>query len=153
MLSVFWDYKGIIYFEFLDSNETINADVYSQQLINLNEALIKKRSALINRKKVLLLIDNSKPHKNKTVDETIQDLGWEILPHPPYSPDLAPTDYHLFYHLQNSLRDKKFTKDEDLKKHVNQFFESLDLSFFQKGIQVLPEKWRNVIDSYGDYFD
>ena len=108
---------------------------------------------MINRKKVLLLIDNAKPHKNKTVDETILDLGWEILPHPPYSPDLAPTDYHLFYHLQNSLRDKKFEKDEDIKNHVKNFFDSLELSFFQKGIRMLPEKWRNVIDSSGEYFD
>ena len=33
-------------------------------------------------------------------------LGWEVMPHPPYSPDLAPSDYNLFRSLQYHLNGK-----------------------------------------------
>ncbi|PAA87580.1 hypothetical protein BOX15_Mlig026417g1, partial [Macrostomum lignano] len=42
------------------------------------------------------------------------DLGWELVPHPPYSPDLAPSDYHLFLSLANALNNKTFADDEEL---------------------------------------
>ena len=153
MLSVWWDLKGIIYFEFLNSNETIDSTLYSQQLISLKDSLIKKRPSLVNRKEIFLLHDNSKPHKSKITEETIEDLGWKELPHPPYSPGLAPSDFHLFRSLQMSLKDKKFEKDDDIKKHIVKFFESQDKSFYQKGIKKLSKKWQRTIDADGEYFD
>uniref|UniRef100_A0A8R1E6Y2 Histone-lysine N-methyltransferase SETMAR n=1 Tax=Caenorhabditis japonica TaxID=281687 RepID=A0A8R1E6Y2_CAEJA len=42
------------------------------------------------------------------------ELDIEVLPHPPYSPDLAPTDFHLFHPLQDNLRGKMF----DDRKHL-----------------------------------
>ena len=153
MLSIWWDLKGVIYYEFLDSNETINGDIYSNQLLDLNECLIKKRPALANRKKIFLQHDNAKPHVSKKVKKTIKNLGWEVLPHPPYSPDLAPTDFYLFRHLQKSLRDKKFKEVDEVKNHIKSFFESKDPAFFKKGLKKLPKKWQRAIDAKGEYFD
>ena len=110
MLSVWWDIKGILHYEFLETNETIDSLIYSQQLITLNDKLFKMMSALFNKKKIFLLHDNSKPHVSKNVSKTIKDLGFEILPHPPYSPDLVPSDYYLFKHLQNSLEIRNILK-------------------------------------------
>ena len=50
MLCIWWDMKGVIYFELLDINQTITANVYSQQLQRLNEVLSQKRPALANQK-------------------------------------------------------------------------------------------------------
>ena len=153
MLSVFWDIKGILYFEFLEDNETIDSLSYSQQLIKLNKKLFEERPALYNRKKIYLLHDNTKPHVSETTSETIRDLGFEVLPHPPSSSDLAPTDYYLFRHLQFSLRDKEFKNSDDVKNHVFEFFNSKSSSFFEKGIKKLPIRWQKCIDSEGNYFD
>ncbi len=92
MLCVWWDCRGIVYYELLEHNMTITSEIYSNQMTKLNEALIQQRPALINRKGVLLLHDNARPHTAKAARSKIEEFGWEILPHPPYSPDLAPSD-------------------------------------------------------------
>ena len=71
--------------------------------------------------------------------------------HPPYSPDLAPSDYYLFRCLQNSLNGKNFNDDEDVKSHLVQFFVRYDQKFYERGIMKLPERCQNVIDQNGKY--
>jgi [histone H3]-lysine36 N-dimethyltransferase SETMAR len=108
LLSVWWDYRGIIRFELREQGQTITGDVYTQQLNDLNQDLIQKRPALVNRKQVFFLDDNAKPHRSKIVQMKIKELGWEALPHPPYSPDIAPSDYHLFLSMKSLLFGNKF---------------------------------------------
>lgn len=109
LLSVWWDFKGIVYFELLSRKATINSDIYCQQLTKLNKALQQKRPALVNRKGVVFLHDNATPHTSLATRQKLLELDWEVLSHPPYSPDLSPSDYHLFRSFQNSLNGKKFT--------------------------------------------
>ena len=73
-----------------------------QQLMRLKRAIKKKRPALINRKGVLFHHDNAGPHISLVTRQKLRELGWEVLMHPPYSPDLAPSNYHLFRSLKNS---------------------------------------------------
>ncbi|GFU22613.1 mariner Mos1 transposase [Trichonephila clavipes] len=61
LLSVWWDYKGIVYFELLPPNRTINSDVYIEQLTKLNNAVEEKQPELTNRKGVFHH-DNARPH-------------------------------------------------------------------------------------------
>ena len=91
----------------MEHGSIINADVYCQQLDRVNEQLRRKWPALVNRKGVILQHDNARPHAAKQTQEKIRSLGWEVLPHPPYSPDLAPTDFHLFRSLEHFIGDKK----------------------------------------------
>jgi len=77
--------------------ETITADSYRQQMIKLDRAVKDKRPQYDGRHdKVILQHDTARPHVVKTVQQNLQVLNWEILPHPPYSPDIGPFDYHLF---------------------------------------------------------
>ncbi len=71
ILCIWWDMKGIIYFELLDAHKTINANVYSQQLQRLNEVLLQKPSVFANQKGVILLHDNSRPHVAKLIQQKI----------------------------------------------------------------------------------
>ncbi|EZA49217.1 Histone-lysine N-methyltransferase SETMAR [Ooceraea biroi] len=74
-----------------------------------------------------------------------------MLPYPPYSPDLAPSDYHLFRSLRNALNGKTFTADEDMKSLLELFFAEKDKNFFERGIMKLPEKWQKIIKQNGQY--
>jgi hypothetical protein len=82
----------------------------------------------------------------------IEQFGWERLNHPPYSPDVVPSDYHLFRSLEHSLRGKRFTEIKEVEDHLTQYFASQTADFYRRGIKLLPEKWQNVIDHNGEYF-
>lgn len=151
MLSVWWDYKGIVHFELLPNNATINSEVYCHQLDKLNDALKQKRPELINRKGVVFHQDNAKPHTSLMARQKLLQLGWDVLPHPPYSPDLAPSDYYLFRSLQNYLDGRTFASNQDVKNHLDHFFASKDQKFYERGINLLPQKWQKVLDKNGEY--
>jgi len=81
----------------LKPGETVNAHRYHQQLIKLHRALRKKRSHYRKRHdKLIFLNDNAPSHTATMVQNYLETLNWEVLPHPAYSPDLVPSDYHLF---------------------------------------------------------
>ncbi len=148
MLSVWWDFQGVIYFELLPPNTSVTADLYCEQLQKLRDALRNKRPG---RGKVRLLVDNAKPHIAKVTRQTLEKFRWEVVPHAPYSPDLAPTDYHLFRSLQNHLRGKKFDNQEQLKNFLETFFKSKLEEFYFNGIMDLPRRWVQVVDNNGAY--
>lgn len=151
LLSVWWDMYGVIYYELLEPNQTINADVYSEQLRRLNLELIKKRPRLVNIKKVLFHHDNARPHTARTMLQKISEFNWELLPHPAYSPDIAPSDFHLFRGLQNFLLGKKLNSKQDVQNELSTFFASKPESFYSNGIKKLPVRWREIVDSGGKY--
>ncbi|GFX32131.1 histone-lysine N-methyltransferase SETMAR [Trichonephila clavipes] len=99
------DEKGHGAKKLLPDNTTINSEVYCHQLDKLNDALQQKRSELINRKGVVFHQDNARPHTSLVTRQKLLQLEWDTMPHPPYSPDLAPSDYYLFRSLQNFLDD------------------------------------------------
>ena len=102
--------------------ETINANKYCEKLVRVQENLLKKQPALANRKQVLFLQDNARPHVAKMTLAKIAELNWEIMLHPPYSPDHSPTDFHLFLSLDNHMKNMTFNIEDDLKTEVHNFF-------------------------------
>ncbi|KAG5325755.1 MOS1T transposase, partial [Pseudoatta argentina] len=102
--------------------------------------------------KVILLHDNARPHVAKPVKTYLETLKWEVLPHPPYSPDIAPSDFHLFRSMAHGLADRRFHSYEEAQKWIDSWIASKDMSFFRRGIHVLPERWSKVVESDGKYF-
>ena len=89
------------------------------------------RPSLVNRKGPILLHDNARPHVGKVTQKK----------HPAYSPDLSPTDYHMFKHLDNFLRDKKFTDQRAVEKAFFDFINAQTPEFYRVGIEKLVERW------------
>lgn len=148
LLCVWFDSLGCLYFELMPVNATVNASVYSNQLQKLADIMKEKRS---RRATVHLLHDNARPHTALLTRQKICELGWHPVPHPPYSPDIAPCDYYLFRPLKHFLSGQTFNSYDALKMAINSFFESQLPAFWRDGIQMLPDRWAKVIDLNGDY--
>jgi len=154
LLCIWWDQVGVVYYELLQPNETITGDRYRLQLMRLSRALKEKRPQYERRHdKIILQHDNARPHVAKVVKKYLETLKWEVLPHPPYSPDLAPSDYHLFRSMTHGLAEQHFRSYEETKKWVDLWIASKPTSFFRDGICKLPERWEKVVASDGQYFD
>ena len=95
-MTLFWDEKGIILEHYMTRGTTVTSASYSDLLQNhLRHAIKSKRRGLLSSG-VLLQHDNAGPHTARTIVATITDLHFECLPHPSYSPDLAPSDFHVW---------------------------------------------------------
>ncbi|UYV69955.1 SETMAR [Cordylochernes scorpioides] len=145
MLCIWWDQLGVIYYELLQPNKTITGERYQQQLMRLSRALKIRRPLYAKRHdKVIYQHDNARPHVAKVVKETLEALQWDVLPHPLYSPDIAPSDYHMFRSITHGLAEQHFTSYEESKNWVNVWIASKDEEFFRHGIRMLPERWEKV---------
>ena len=94
MLCIWWDGKGVLYDELLLENQTINSNKYCFQLDQLKTALDEKHPELVNRKCIIFHQDNTRLHVSLMTRQKLLQLDWEVLIHPPYSPDIAPLDLY-----------------------------------------------------------
>ena len=123
----------------------MTADFFYQQLDRVTENLKGKQD------RIYYLNDNARLHVAKSTREKLLKLGWITVPHPPYSPDLASIDFHLFGCLCNHLREKKFDDENDVKIDLINFFGQKSKDFYEHWILSLSERWRRVVDSDGPY--
>ena len=79
--------------------------------------------------------------------------GVEILPHPAYSPDLAPSDYGLFRSMEHFLRGRRFESFEEVEEACQEFFNSKEPEWYRGQIRQLAERWQEVINNDGLYFE
>lgn len=83
--------------------------------------------------------------------QSIADKGWDLLPHPPYSPTEAPTDYHVNRSLKNHQAGKFFDDFYEVVADIKEWIASKNRNFFARGIDLLPSKWEAVCDVDGEY--
>lgn len=102
---------------------------------------------------VLLLHDNAPVHKARIAKAAVRECGFEEINHPPYSPDLAPSDYFLFPNLKKDLRGKHFSDDEELKAAINEHFSGQEEKYFLEGIEKLLSRTNKCIEMLGDYIE
>lgn len=129
LATIFWDAEGILMIDYMPPKTTITGIYYAEVLRKLKKAIREKRPRKV-RKKILLLHDNAPVHKANVAQAALKDCGFVEIPHPPYSPDLAPSDYFLFPNLKKTLRGRKFSSDYEVQSVVNDYFMEQKKSFF-----------------------
>ena len=152
MASVFWDVKGVLLIDYLEHGKTVTGQYYAALLDRLKSAIQEKRPGMA-KKKVLFLHDNAPAHSSVVAQQKLAELRFEILPHPAYSPDLAPSDFHLFPNLKSFLAGKRFRSNEEVIDAVDGYLEDLEESHFQAGIEKQEKRWAKCIELRGDYVE
>jgi len=113
LASIFSDQDGILLIDYLPNDQTINAEYYLSLLAQLKDILKEKRRGKFN-KGVFFSHDNAPAHQALATQKKLAYLGFQYLEHPPYSPDLAPSDYHLFPGLKKQLKGSHFSSDAEV---------------------------------------
>ena len=152
LATIFWDAEGIIFIDYLDKGKTVNGAYYANLVRRLRQELIKKRRGKVTRG-VLLHQDNAPPHTSQVAKAAIQESGFELIDHPPYSPDMAPSDYFLFPNLKSCLRGKRFESNYDVISCVNEHFEGKDKGYFREGVLKLEKRCDKCIKVEGHYIE
>ncbi|GFU75811.1 mariner Mos1 transposase [Trichonephila clavipes] len=114
MATLLWDRHGVLLVEFMQQGTTINTAAYCATLTKLRRAIQNKRRGLLTST-VLLLHDNARPHSAINTQNLIRSFECEQIDHPPYSPDLAPGDFHLSRYLKEFLGGKRFDTADEVK--------------------------------------
>ena len=110
-----------------------------------------QKTATNEEEKVLFHQDNAPCHKSIAMMAKLHELHFELLPHPPYSPDLAHSNYRLFADLKRMLQGKRFGSNEKVISETEVYFEAKDKSFCKKGIELLEKRWNQCITLERDY--
>jgi len=138
LLTVWWGVHGIIKYFLLPTNKAITAQTYCQYIQEMHEKLKIQCPVLINCKDTILLHNNTRPHAPRMTVMKLNELDYEILYHPPYSPDLSPTNFHFFKHLDHFISGKTFSNTTN---SINEFLDSKNQDFFKNGIYSLVDRW------------
>lgn len=152
MASVFWDTQGILLIDWLPQGMTITSSYYIEVLQKLRDEIKHKRRGKLTRG-ILLLHDNARPHTSYETQTAIRGLGFEVMPHPAYSPDLAPSDYHLFAKMKEPLRGKRYNNICGIASAISQWVKVTPEHFFAEGIKKLPERWNKCVHMHGEYVE
>ncbi len=154
MLIVFWNAQGIIHKEFVPDGKGVDRHVYLRTMRELREKLRRRRPQLWRRQSFWLHHDGALAHCADIVVNFLQANNTKILPHPPYSPDLAPSDFFLFAHLKKNMRGIVFNSVDELKQRVD--FEIGQIAQWEYA-HAMRESWsrrlQQCVDHEGRYLE
>ena len=107
----------------------------------LRRAIKSKRPGMLSDV-IILLHDNARPHTANIFRAILQIFGWEMLQHPPYSPDLSPCDSHIFGELKKDIHGRRFHSDEEVQEWMKLWIHQRPASFYKTGIDRLVSRGR-----------
>jgi len=124
-----WDQDGILFINYLPKGQTINAEYNLSLLVQLKDILREKLRGKIT-KGFLFLHDNAPAHPALATQKKQAYLGFQCVDNPPYSPDLAPSDYHLFPRLKKQLKCRHFSSDAEVIDAAETWLDGQPSEFF-----------------------
>ena len=129
--------------EFLEAGNTVNSARYIETIKPLRRRLCRVRRST---SRILLLHDNARPHTARATIDALETLNSEVLSHPPYSPDLAPSDFHFFPHIKRDPKGTNFTSDDEVKQAVTSWIKQKTPESFIDGMRKLVLGWEICIE-------
>ena len=153
MATVFFGtHKALLCWTFYPREVQKTGVYYANLLDQLRTAICEKRRGKLS-KGVLLQQDNARVHTCKVAMDAVERNGYELIPHPAYSPDLAPSDFFLFPNLKKDIRGLHFRSDEEVVTALEEWFNGKDPDFFSSGLMALEHRWSKCITLEGNYIE
>jgi len=152
-LVVFFDWQGVIHYEFVPRGQTVNKEFYVAVLKHLRVAVRRDRPQLWMNQNWVLHHNNAPAHSSFLVCNFLAKNETTVVPQPPYSPDLSPVDFFLFPNLKSSLKGRRFDTFDEIQKNSTKELFAIPKEAFHKAFQSLQKRWERCVASEGNYFE
>jgi hypothetical protein len=133
--------RAIVHHEFVPEGQTMNSEFCCIVLRRLREDIQQKRPELWCAGNWLLHDDNAPSHRALITCEFLTHKGIITLPHPPYSPGLAPCDFSLFPKIKLQLKDRRFERAEEIQRELQNVLGTLREQDLQQAFQQWQRHW------------
>jgi histone-lysine N-methyltransferase SETMAR len=142
----------IVHFEFLEQGQIVNQHCYLEILARLCEAVCQRKPELWSDAWILHH-DNAPAPDMLIVWEFLAKKSIMKLDHPPYSPNLAQSDFRLFPKLKTALKGHRFSDTADIQGHATTSLQSIPEEEFQKCFEQCKHQLTKCTGTQGDYFE
>ena len=134
-------------------SKIVNSQYYLGVMRRLRDAVRRKRPELWADNSWLLHHDNAPSHTSLVVRDHFAKNSTHIIPQPPYSPDLAPSDFWLFSKLKRPLRGHRFETIEEIKEKTTSELRAIPTDDYAACFENWKKRWHSCIATGGDYFE
>ena len=152
MTTVFWDSYGAIFVDYPKKGKTINGE-YCARLLQRLDQESKNKCPHLAKKKILFYQGNALAHRSAITMAKLHELKYEIFPHGSYFTDLAPCDFFLFLNFRKWFEGKKFSWNVEVITTANDYFSSLDKSYYFERMKDVKKRWTKCIKLKGEYVE
>lgn len=151
MFSVFFKSTGVVHIHCMEKGATITGQSYIENSLDPIIKEIRRQRPHSGTKNMKFHHDNARPHVKVEVITHLENTGITIIRHPPYSPDLAPSDFWLFDLVKRNLQDHDSV--QSLKRQITSILENLPQDEYRKTFDKWLERMQLCIDNKGEYFE
>jgi histone-lysine N-methyltransferase SETMAR len=150
MVSACFSRCGFVSVEFFPMGQKYSSQFFTETLLLSIEKKLTECRPKLRTTAAHLHVDNAKPDTSKMSIEKIEELGFTLMPQPPYVPGLAPGDFFLFGHLKQHLEENHFTREDQVIAAVREVFDKIPLQTFQNVIDDWQYRLRRCIQLGGE---
>lgn len=153
MYAVFFNSRGETVQVAIPRGRTVTGKVYCDIVLKKLEKRLKKRRPVVGLSGMTLLHDNAPAHKSSIATQFLKHKGVSVLPHPPYSPDLAPCDFFLFPKLKKFLEGRRYHNRNAIGSAIFQYLKTIPKKDYQGAFQNWIKRLKLCIKVNGEYFE
>ena len=152
MASILWNSQGVIMIDYLVQGRTINDAFYEGKLRQLHPEISRKRRGKLT-KGDLLFQENAPAHTSQFAMTAATECGFDMLPEPPYSPDMAPSGFYLFPKLKFHLCGTQYESNEGVIGALHEYLGDQEKASYFEGKIKLEQRWAKCNVLKGDYIE
>lgn len=153
MIAVFFRRSGPVAVIPLEDRKTVTSEWYSEVCLPKAFGELSSERPRSGVRGILFHQDNAPAHTAARTVDYLATSGVQILPHPPYSPDLAPCDFFLFPTVKKMLRGRKFNTANDAVEEFHRLFFDLQQDAFFKCFEDWFARMHKCVEVGGEYFE
>lgn len=153
MIVVFWNIHGALIVEAIPKGRSATGEYFREAVIAeiCNSSVFQEAQS--QGKNFWVHMDNAPIHRAETVTEKMDDFGLLRAPHPPYSPDLAPSDFYLFGALKSRIRGIEFQNSDEIKEWIQSEFEKIPSDELRRVFRLWKMRLKACVDLEGHYVE